>query len=533
MSYLRNILAQGFYDRVQLAVIAEVDATQGFVTVIFIDQSTIRYRVPIPVVAMSQDSWIRYIPQINDIVVVGFRPDDSIAILAWQPFQYGNRVTSFDRNETNAVGLDDVPEMGQQLKPGEIDLRSKGGGYIRLTDTGDVLIMSRAGQLYLQGQEGFNEFHQLGIKVSDGKSHFRFGAPFRAYEQLSVREIPASGGGQPLAAPPVMRERDTRIYDASGNLLVQESLGVISDEDGVFEVSGTTGGGALQQAKSLLKRTIPPANAVTEYATQMPDIAQLSTSILESSIDHVKERVAQIGTSIKSAIQSVITNIQTVYANLGKISQFQTIADIVSGVQDLASDVGSLTSGMGDVQGLGEIGKGVRYRLVVNKDGNQVAAYDIDENGGIVSSTESPSGMVYNANVGGMLFYAKKGIRWVAKGLSAISEQLSVTADTNIQLIAGTSIARSAGTDILDSAQNVTITANQESAIGGGTSVKINVDTTTIQVTSSGVTITTPGTVTVTGNTIMATGNVVQASGSTISVAGGVVSITGTAITIG
>lgn len=531
---LRNTLVQGFYDRIQVAVVAEVDPKEGFVTLLFTDQTSARDKVPIPVVAMSQDSWIRYIPQVNDLVVVGFRPDDSVVVLSWIPFQYKNRVEAFENKLSNAAGIEKMPEMAQQLAPGEIDMRSKGGGYIRLTNNGDVLIMSLAGQIFLQGKEGLNEFSQLGIKISDGKSHFRFGAPFRSYEQIDVREIPASGGGPPLAAPSPIRERDTRIYDKDGkNVLVQESLGTVVDEDGVLEPSGTTGGGALHQVKNIIKENLPIASTATSYTSSVPSPQQIAAPFSEIAVDHVKEVITQIANGVKSTVQGLITNIQTVYTSLGKLTQFDTIKDIVTSVQNIASDVSGLSKGMGELRGLGVIGKEVRYRLVVNKEGKQVAAYDIDEDGGIVSSSESDSGMAFNANTGGISMYAKKGLRLIAKGMAAVAETISHTAEKQLHIVAGTSIARTAGTDIVDSAENITLAAQQESVVGGGTLVRLNVVTTTIELNSSTVNVTTPGTVNVNAATVNVTGGAVTITGGTITLSGGAVTITGSPINIG
>jgi hypothetical protein len=515
LSNRRNTLQQGFYDRILLAIIAEVDHVGGFVSIQFLDQVGFRDKVPIPVIAMSRDAWCRFIPQVDDVVFVGLRPDDSAVILGWLPYGYGKRVGNFDTNETNAAG-GGGPEMHQVLKPGEFDIRAKGGGYLRLNAIGDVLIMSLAGRVQMFGREGFTEVSQLGLKLTDGKSWLRFGAPFRFFPGISTRELPTSGAGLPLNKPSDLRERDMRLYDQEGNLLVQESLGTVIDETGVIELSGTSGSGAAQDVGKTIKGDIASA---TKFASDLADPAVIAKGLSGVS-DHIKELATQFVGSIGSAVTGIISGVSTVYSSLGKTTQYTSIAQTVADVKGIVTGAGAIADGLDQLRGIGDVGNKLRYRLLINKGGKQVACYDIDSDGGIVLSSESPVGTTLNANKGGLVFYAKKGLKMIAKGLAATFESAAFTTTKDTRLIAGRKQIRTAGTDIVDTAQNITQAAVQEVAIGGGTSVKLVVGTTSVELA--------PGTVTVNGS-----GTVNINGGGTVNISGaGLVAITGALVTI-
>jgi hypothetical protein len=515
MANRRNNLTQGFYDRILLALITEVDHVGGTVTIQFLDQVGVRPNVPIPVIAMSRDAWIRFTPQFNDVVFVGIRPDDSAVILGWLPYNYGNRQAAFDASEANAAG-GAGSDMLQALKPGEIDIRAKGGGYLRLNDIGDVLIMSLAGRVQMYGKEGFTEVSQLGFKATDGKSWLRFGAPFRFFPGISERELPTSGQGLPLNKPSDLRERDMRLYDRNGDLLVQESLGTVIDEGGMLELSGTSGSGASQEIGKTIKQNIADAKT---FATDLADPTALAKNLSGIS-DHIKELATQFVTDIGSAVGTVISGVSTVYTNLGKATEFTSIAQTVADVKGIVTGAGAISDGLDQLRGIGDVGKTLRYRLLINKSGKQVACYDIDQDGGIVLSSESAIGQTFNANKGGLVFYAKKGLKMIAKGLAATFESAAITTTKDTRMIAGRKQVRTAGTDILDSAQNITQAAQEEVAIGGGTSVKLVVGTTSVELAPGSVTINGAGTVNING------GGTVNVSGS------GLVAITGALVTI-
>src|SRR6266576_771587 len=124
-----TIGSYGNYDRIQFALITDVNAEGGIVSIAFMDMFGKRDNVPIPVLAMSKNAWIRFIPQKEDVVIVGIRGDDTAHIIGWHPFNYGVRTREFEKSSTNAA----APELGQEfcqsLGPGQIDMKASGGGY--------------------------------------------------------------------------------------------------------------------------------------------------------------------------------------------------------------------------------------------------------------------------------------------------------------------------------------------------------------------------------------------------------------------
>jgi hypothetical protein len=502
-------------------MITAVDSAEGKVTIAFMDQAGVRAGVPIPILGMSGDAWIRFCPQVNDVVAVGIRPDDSAVILSWVPYNYANRTKAFDKSEVNAAG-GVGPEMHQQIKPGEIDFRAKGGGYLRMNNIGDVLIMSLAGRIQMFGREGFTEISQLGLKITDGKSWLRFGAPFRFFPGISARELPTSGVGLPLNKPSDLRERDMRLYEQDGHLLVQESLGTVIDEGGTIELSGTSGSGAAGEVGKTIKGD---STAALDFATDLVDPAALAEK-LTGVADHIVDLASQFVASIGVAVTSVVGGVSAVYTSLGKVTQFTSIAQTVADVKGIVTGAGAIADGLDQLRGIGAVGNTLRYRLLINKGGKQVACYDIDSDGGIVLSSESPVGTTLNANKGGLVFYAKKGIKMIAKGLAATFESLAFTTSKDTQLVAGRKQIRTAGTDIVDSATNITQVAVEEVAIGAGISVKLVVGTSSVMVDASGVIVQTAG------NAIVNASGAVDVTGGTVNITGGIVSISGGLVTI-
>jgi len=527
MATRRDIAARGYYDRVHLGVVSAVDATNGTISVLFIDQMAIRDKIPIPVVAMSRDSWIRHIPQVDDIVIIGIRPDNSAVVLGWHVFQYGNRISAFNEQAENAAGIGGKSnlEMCQQLKPGEIDMRSKGGAYLRLNAVGDAMMMSLGGRIHMYGLEGLTENTQIAYKVTDGKSTFRFGAPYRLFPTISEREIPASGQGTPINKPSGLRERDTRLYDDKGNLLVQESLGVVIDESGSVELSGMSGSGVLSTLTDELKKKASEAFPVEGFSSEVANPENLK-SLLNIN-DHVKEFALGFIKNIVNSVSSIITNAQSVFSSLGSLTQFTSIAKTVEDVQGIVTGLGNIADGIDALTGIGEPGNNLRYRLLVNdKDGKQAACYDIDDKGGIVLSSESPTGIALNANKSNIAFYAKKGIRLITKVLALSSKSIGLTSDKDTRLVASKNQIRTAGDSIIDTGDKVTIVGNAEVAVGSAANVRITTVTTTIDITPGNILINGSGTVNINGG-----GTVNIVGGGTVNISGpGSVIITGATI---
>lgn len=491
-----TFLSRGTFNRTHFATITGVNEKLGTVSIIFNDQFGFRDDVPIPVVAMSRNAWIRFMPQINDVVHVGFRGDDSAAILGWHSWAYRARTEGFEKNELNQAG-GAGPEMMQSLKPGELDIRASGGGYLRMNNIGDVLLMGLSGRIQFFGIESLIEHSQNAFKATDGLSWLRFGHAYRSFPGVSERELPTTGSGQPNNGPTPIRELDVRLFDANGKLLVQESLGSVVDTDGVAEVSGTTGNGTTtkvqvqdsgDEAKSFFKGDI---NAVRNQFTQsLGEIPDQVVSFANETIN-----------SIKTGINTVINGIG---GSLDGITSTATdLANIIKGTGPIGGDAGKLS-------GIGPIGRTLRRRFLVNRDGEQVFAQDVDDKGGVTFTSDSDDGVRFNTNEGGFTFFAKKAIELLAKGVVVVAENITESAKKDIKQIAAGKIRRIAGTDVKDNGNTITRTAQTSISDKAGTSITQNSDgSITIQagtsLSESGttVTISATGIVTITGAQVL------------------------------
>jgi hypothetical protein len=506
-------LAKGNYDRIMFALITAVDEKAGKVSIQFCDHFGFRDGVPMPVVAMSRDAWIRFIPQVNDVVLVGIRPDDSAAILGWHPWAYSARTEGFEKNEKNRAG-GDGPEMGQALRPGEIDIRSSGGGYLRFNNMGDVLLMGLSGRIHIFGIESLIEHSQTAFKVTDGQSWLRFGHAYRLFPGVSARELPTAGSGQPNNGPTPIREFDVRLFDEQGNLLVQESLGEVVNTNGVVELSGTSGNGTTTQL-------------------QLPNVGDVATSFFKGDIGALKDQFVQslgqiadqVVSFVNSQIDAISTAINTVINGIGG-----SLDDIISTASDLAgiiTGIGPIGGDGGKLSGIGPVGKSLRHRLLINKDGKQVYAHDIDEEGGVTISSESEDGGRLNANGGGWTIYAKKAIQVLGKGVSMVADNITQTAKKDIKHVAGGKIRRIAGTDVKDNGLNITRTAETMIRDRAGVSITQQSDgTITIQAATSLSENATTISVSASGNVTISGGGAVTITG------GGVVTIVGTQVLI-
>lgn len=504
------IHARGAFDRTMFASITGVNTTKGTVSIVFNDQFGFRDDVPMPVVAMSRDSWIRFIPQINDVVHVGIRGDDSAVILGWHPWSYKARVDAFNSGNVNAAG-GKGPEMMQELKQGEIDMRAVGGGYLRFNALGDVLLMSLAGRIQMFGVESLTECSQNAFKITDGQSWMRFGSVMRLFSGVSERELPSTGAGTPSAAPTSLRERDTRLYGPDGQLLVQESLGTVVDDNGLFTVSGTSGNGSTVKFS-----TAGHGQNATAFFTGDPTAFKNSlASSLSGLSDAVKEKATASVNKVKSGVSAVVAGIAS-----------SDTGTVIKDVLGLADGSGGAASGTNPISGLGVVGRLLRYRLLVNKGSDQAFAVDVDEAGGTVLSSQDDHGISINANVGSLLLYGKKAVKQVSQLVMLVADNIYSSSAGYIKQVSGGNNQRVAGGDIIDNGNNVKRTAQVAITDHAATSITEQSDgTITIQAGSS---------LSATGSTISvsATGAVTITGGTVSITASGIVTITGATVEI-
>lgn len=515
---MRSML-RSYYDRILVAAITAVDPERGVVSISFMDQWGERSDVPIPVIAMSRNSWFRAIPDVNDLVMVGMRPDDSAVILGWFPANYIQRVQAFENDGPNAVG-GDGPEMLQKIRPGEFDLRSKGGAYFRANNIGDWLFATPTSRVQMFGLQGLVHHVQAAHKITDGKSWQRFGTPYRFFPALSDRELPVSGLGLPIAGPSDLRERSVILYDAKGNILIQEAVGDVVDESGILGLSGYTSNGAPQQhsAKEVVGKA---ASTFTQISSG--NAINLLNQTAQSVVDTVKDLAQGIADGVKAKIAAIKASA----VKIGNSILDADLVGIVDGGTTLAGEVDGMTS-------TGVVGKRLRYRLLVNKDGKLKSSVEIDENGNIVQSSNGEGGYTLNANKGSLSFYGLKGIKLASIAINSVAKSITETVLLSKATKAGTDITRDAGGKILDSGVNVGRSASGTLHDYATTSITIESDG-TVSVSGTDVTVTGSTSATVSAPTVTvtaATALTAVATTATITTGGTILNMTGPLTTL-
>lgn len=505
----------GSYDRVLLAQITGVDADAGTVQIEFLDQFGARDNVPIPVLAMSHDCWMRFIPQIQDIVEVGIRGDEQALILNWFPYAYKQRIEAFNKNEKS---LDKSKfEMMQKLEPGEFDLYAKGGGYLRMKNSGDVLLMGSGGnRLQLFGQENYNQLTQNALKITTGFSWLRFGVPFRIFTGKGEREQPAGGAGLPASSNSKLIERDSRLVDPdTGLVLVRETLGDVIDENGNIALTGEIGSipddppSTTSYGSQVVGTDTPSSLAnVTDTLRNLGDnVANTATGAINGQVPPTTVVADQVFDKANQTITQLVTNIAPIVAGPG-----------AGDLGDLVEDTAALTEGL---TGLGTKGKKVRYRLMINQKGKRVFGCDISEEGGIVQSNEED----YNVNVnqGGMIWYALKKIYQICAGpIVYIAQKLSINLEETLEITSTGNQVQASAASIEQHGEDVKRTATNTISDDADVSVTLSCASgaSTITMTATGITINTTGAVNVssTGNTTVSATGTCNISGSTVNI---------------
>lgn len=494
----------GSYDRVLLALITGVNAQQGAVQITFIDQFGVRDDVPIPVLAMSNDAWMRFIPQINDVVMVGIRGDEQAVILGWFPYAYRQRTEAF---AANAKGIDNIKdEMMDPLQPGEFDLRGKGGGYLRMMNSGDVLLMSSSGgRIRMFGPELFNEHTQNAVKITDGFSWLRFGQVYRLFTTASEREKPAKGNGLPADGVSQLIERDTRIVDANGDMLVRESLGHVIDEQGNIAISGEIGQVSVPQTSTAVDTatsvtsnlsSLPSTLAnVGNTLVNLPSVSSTATGSIKNSVPPISSFPDHVLDFAKRLLTQLVAGIAVTTAGPGAAS-----------VAGISSDLPSIPA-LGDgLKGIGPIGNPIRYRMTVHKGLQRLYGLDVDDDGNVVQATQNNYNL--NANKGSITLYALKTFFQLCAGpMQFIAKSIGFSVDETVEVVSkgaqtqvsgasieqhGSSIKRTATTTITD---NALVSVTFQAANG----------VTTFSLTAAGVVVTTVGSMTTTATSVSTT----------------------------
>lgn len=545
----RDIGTQSYYDRTGLAQVTAVDEANGTVALFLMDQYGIRPKVIIPVLAESSDSWMRYCPQVGDIVHIAFRADDSVIITGYHPHNYDQRVDSYNKNEKNAAG-GKGPEMHRILHQGEFDMRAKGGGYLKMDNIGDIQMLSLAGKIYLFGREGLNEYSANAHKMWNGKSWMRFGTPFRIFPNVSERELPSSGGGSPLPSKSPFVERDVRLFDAEGNLLVHEALGNVMDDTGTIIVSGasSTGKGAAVAptvTDAISNPTEFAAKNAAALATGGPVSLGTPVGVGRAAEDFFAGDISKLASDlgaqlsslpdqVKSAAQAYVDKLETqlssIQSGIASIESPGDVVNLIEQIQGFVTGLG-LSGDAGALSGLGPTDKEVRYRMLINKKGEQVYSMEVDEDGGVVMTSESEKGIRFIANKGPVTMHSSDGFKMNSPSLENAAVNNVVRGTEQVKLLAGET-AQIAAPTITQNATDQKRTADQTIVDTSVTSHTIKVVTTggaplaTILVDTGGVHITTSaGTFEVNSSTVN-----INASGTINITGGGVVQIQGSQV---
>src|SRR5687768_5445567 len=128
-------------NRVQIGQVVDVDTRRGTITVLVEGLRSRAERVPIPLVGFSinghRSSWIRYMPQVRDHVLVayGHKNEPRIIGMTGQSGVY-EEVADFKTKEPRRFPTGDFVSLAQ----GEWDLRSSGGAYVYGNKDGALLL---------------------------------------------------------------------------------------------------------------------------------------------------------------------------------------------------------------------------------------------------------------------------------------------------------------------------------------------------------------------------------------------------------
>lgn len=185
-----------YHNRVLIGQIINVRTNEGLITVRVTTGATYKMVIPLlglsgPVVDANGDtvrtaaraSWMRYMPQVHDIVKVGFGPDNRPEVVGygtWGDLEsepgprgnlggYANLSTLRDANPS--VGMDTFID----LKPGEWDMRSSGNAYIYGSRFGALILAGGGVTLQLLKDQSELDSRAGLYKLESVGSVLRFG----------------------------------------------------------------------------------------------------------------------------------------------------------------------------------------------------------------------------------------------------------------------------------------------------------------------------------------------------------------------
>jgi hypothetical protein len=182
--------------RIQRGTITSVDPDNGVVTVEMESTPGTRTGVTIPLHFFSFDpanplsaAWMRYMPQLNDVVKIGFDSNGTTRIVGYDTPSYSD-VNTMSAN-TNFGWT--------TLQPGEWDLKSVGNAFVKGDRTGLLYLAGGTQSIGISKQNREIDIKTNTLKTSSGASNFRSGVVKRSPVQFQ-QEVEAKAG---VGVPPV------------------------------------------------------------------------------------------------------------------------------------------------------------------------------------------------------------------------------------------------------------------------------------------------------------------------------------------
>lgn len=224
-------------------VAGSIDSAKGTCSVITLDgYGTQPYEnLELPTIACSisrikgfGSSWIRYMPQDNDFVLLAFGPNSEPRIVGYASFPsregapgYNEQITTMKAQRASEVPYADLTE----LKNGELDMRSSGGAYLHLSNRGSLLL-SGGPRVNLRLNKSRNETRgESGLWVlGSGGSFIRCGDVKRKPTPANYVEIQTD-----LTSS--TKEAWTHIESLPGLWVYDEKAGAVYDALALPEVS--------------------------------------------------------------------------------------------------------------------------------------------------------------------------------------------------------------------------------------------------------------------------------------------------------
>lgn len=310
---------KSFYYCVHRARVTDVHIDKGTVDVDF-EKYSYRREVTFPLLGLSSppkpdpdvdpsrnSSWGRYIPQVGDMILVGFSPSGEIFALGYHAIYYGVFDSKDEaRQEKGGIGWGKASD--RRMKPGDWDFRSSRGGMLYIGDRSRIGSGSATIELsksdssvttttnlnrsrYGQASETRNgDVKRLLLPTDTQESYVASGMNplLNAQESLDVVRVGSSNPAYLLTGQELARHSIGEVIDddAAAPILMQSSMGsYVRQYIGIKDALGAT---RVYESKiDMLGNYEVSALTATQFQWSMPlaawDVTNLSTSFLSTN----------------------------------------------------------------------------------------------------------------------------------------------------------------------------------------------------------------------------------------------------------